>query len=599
MRVLFSVLLVLLNIQVVSAQVLLRQAASDAGHYIVAFKESISQNRTALRSPLSRQQYMATLKQNSAANIAQLKLDLAHTDLQVTRELWLRQSAAIQLSAKYLDVINGLSYVLEVRPDRKYQVEPQAVTLTNGDYVADDIARIDIDGLWSEGYKGQGVVVAILDTGVDVRHPDLKDRWRGGTNSWFDPNDTTSVTPTDTGHGTGVASVILGGNNSSNGYLGVAPEATWIAARVVDGSTTDENDIHAAFQWLVDPDNNASTDDFPDIVQNSWGIANSAGSCDATFVNDLADLALLGIDVVFAVGNSGGSASSYLTPSFDRNVISVGAISDADIILSSSGRGPDTCNSEIIPSLVAPGETVRVADIANSYNDQAGTSFSSPMVSGALALLRSKYQADDYLDYRQALYDSTLQLGTTSPNDDYGRGLVQASAAAALLQTATTATSPTVTVRESRVNFSMASYVIDENISPSTFSVTILRSGDISAAGSVGVIAVGGSAREGQDFQTVNTTVDFLAYESQKTFDVTLIDDTDSEGDESFTLQFRASVLGLAEGANNSISVVIKDDESLIPADEIGGSSFSLQEIYALMALLLGATLFRRYQTGR
>ncbi len=600
MRLFISFIVLLISCLPVYAQVQLKQVPAEPGRYIVTFKTQHENLRLAGKSPVERKQTMVNLRGSLSLFIENLKTDLAYTDLKVVRELWLRQAAAIYLSPEYLTRLRNLPYVNEVNPEKSYQLLPQGTLPLSGEDVGGDIEHIDIDELWSQGFRGQGVVVAILDTGVDYLHLDLKDNWRGGSNSWFDPYEKYEE-PVDTlrggqSHGTGVASIVLGGNlNESNNYLGVAPEATWIAARILDGDTSTESAISSALEWVLDPDSDPATDDYPDIVQNSWGITGTEGACDNPFSVELAAIDSAGIDIVFSVGNTTQSPpSTYLTPSFDKHVISVGAIdSGTDEIWVNSGRGPDKCNTPLmqIPSLVAPGVKIAMADITlgglisnlDNITVSSGTSFSSPMVSGALALLRSKYSATDHLYYRQALYDSALGLGASSPNNDYGRGLLQASAASALLKVEADKPTSAVRYQVQEVNFTEAKYNFVENTS-GTVDVTVIRSGDISNSVSVQVLSLNGTAVSGADFEPVNTAVTFLANESRKKVTVTLIDDTEAEGDESFSLVFSVPNT-INFGNKSSISIVISDDDQAVEEEIIGGTAFGFLEIFFLMAL--------------
>ncbi len=586
MRHIFSVLLFMLSISVANAQVLLKQVPSDEGQYIVSFNTPDEVGKFAGKTPDQRRQAMVNLRKYIALHIENLKHDLADTDLKVIRELWLSQAAAIHLSPVFLNKLRSLSYVTEVNPDRKYIAKPQSVTLPSGETVGYDISRIDLSQLWADHYKGQGVVVAILDTGVDVTHKDLKNSWRGGTNSWFDAYEVWE-TPKDTGHGTAVASVIVGGNNYTGGYLGVAPNATWIAARIIDEQDKDlksqESAIKSGLQWVLDPDGDPLTDDFPDIVQNSWASTNSPTLCDNPYSKELEAIYNTGIDIIFSVGNSDDSVSSRLSPAFDPHVISVGAVADdpGNTIMTTSGRGPNACYKDLVntskdvitPSLVAPGQSVRVAEAGGAITELDGTSFSAPMVAGALALLRSKYTAQDYLKYRQSLYESSLPLGSTSPNNSYGRGMVQASAAATWLGQQTL----NVQLVQPEVRFSDAKLVGSET--DNVIVATLIRSGDLSASASVDVVSQSGTAKEEVDFNEVRETVLFDTGESLKTVSVVMIDDQEAEGAENFTLKIVLS--------DASTRLTITDDEtgSGTEEDVIGGASFGLLELFLLLTL--------------
>ncbi|NOS75713.1 MAG: S8 family serine peptidase, partial [Methyloglobulus sp.] len=154
-----------------------------------------------------------------------------------------------------------------------------------------NLSAVHAPEVWGLGHTAQGVVVANMDTGVDVAHPDLNTRWRGGTNSWYDPHGQ-YTTPTDyagpliSGHGTQSMGLIVGGDTGGT-TIGVAPGAKWIAAKIFNNQgTAQESHFHQSFQWMLDPDNNPLTDDAPDVVNGSFQTA-VAGVCDTRFQADI------------------------------------------------------------------------------------------------------------------------------------------------------------------------------------------------------------------------------------------------------------------------------------------------------------------------
>ena len=581
----------LLLTQSAFGQAVLQKSYDLPDRYIVKFN-AVENVSAQLRSQKGKA--IKALRQQQQLRLERLEIDLQDTDLMILRDLWIKQSVAISISSDFVKEIRALPYVDEVRVDKQYQVEPLSlVTLPlSGELVQDNLGRVDIDSLWNAEYRGQGVVVAIIDSGVDLQHDDLTSRWRGGTNSWFDPYQEFSLPKDLTGHGTAVSSIVLGGN-AAGSYIGVAPNAQWIATRIFDNNGgSSESAISEALQWIIDPDGNADTDDFPDIVQNSWGLGNSEGQCLNPFAAELEAIDALGIDQVFAVGNSGlagpgpGGFSSYLTPSFDNNVISVGALQSTDVLLFSSSRGPNLCDSSIVPALVAPGELIRTADLTFGGFDtdnttlNTGTSFSSPHVSGALALLRSKFNALDHLQYRTALFDSAVNLGAQF---DYGEGLVQATAAATLLE------NQTVPQRAHEVNFPEAVYIFLE--SELNANILVLRSGDITSTASVDILSGDGTANSPDDYQTILATLNYVAGESVKSVNILLTDDDLVEGDESFSLAL-SNNSNVNLGTANSIVVTIKDDDGSVPEeDEIGGASNGILELVILGFIFVGGRI--------
>jgi hypothetical protein len=287
------------------------------------------------------------------------------------------------------------------------------------------------------------VVVANMDTGVDASHPDLASRWRGGSNSWYDPNGQHPTTPTDVnGHGTWTMGVMVGGD-AGGSSIGVAPDARWIAVKIFNdrGSTT-STIIHRGFQWLLDPDGNPATADAPNVVNNSWTM--SVGGCNLDFQPDLANLRAAGILPVFSAGNYGPSSGTVFSPANNPGAFAVGSVDDADEVDPYSSRGPSACAGSVAPRLAAPGVGIRTSDLYGGYIEASGTSLAAPHVAGALALLLSAAPGTSADRQQAALEAGAVDLGPPGTDPDYGSGRLDALASYHWL-----ATSPDFTVAAS------------------------------------------------------------------------------------------------------------------------------------------------------
>ena len=297
-----------------------------------------------------------------------------------------------------------------------------------------NVAAIGAPDLWSLGHLGQGVVIATLDSGVDVSHPDLASRYRGGSNSWFDPYGQ-HTTPYDrTGHGTWTTGVLVGGDAGGTS-IGVAPQATFIAARIWNdrGSAT-ATAIHKAFQWVLDPDGDPGTADAPDIVSNSWAFG--APGCNLEFQPDLQALRSAGIVPVFAAGNYGPGSQTSVSPANYPEALSVGAVDGGNAIAIDSSRGPSACGGAVFPSVVAPGVNVWTTDLYSTYSAVSGTSIAAPHVAGLLALLLEAYPGTSTAQAEAAVIASARDLGIAGPDNDFGHGIVDGMAAYRSLATA-------------------------------------------------------------------------------------------------------------------------------------------------------------------
>ena len=300
-----------------------------------------------------------------------------------------------------------------------------------------NITAIHAPQLWARGYTGQGVVVATMDTGADLAHPELIRQWRGGSNSWFDPHDEETSPYDAIGHGTQAMGVIVGGP-----AIGIAPDARWIAVRLYDGDgRTSMSDIHRAFQWLMDPDGDAATVDAPDVVNASWALTGRVvGTCVVEFSDDIRALRNAGIAVVFAAGNDGPAAGTSNSPGNNPGVLSVGPVDRDLAIARQASRGPSSCDGAVFPRLAAPGVNVRTADLSHgglpSYTAVSGSSLAAPHVAGVLALLVGAFPSASVAELEDALVHSARDLGEPGADNLYGHGLVDASAAFMLLRDA-------------------------------------------------------------------------------------------------------------------------------------------------------------------
>jgi len=411
----------------------------------------------------------------STANLTQgpvngfLRIRRNQGRVQKFESLWVINGFSVTASA---DVINELAQnpdVLNISADDLPIIPAYGAPEPN-------ISLVNAPALWNQGYTGQGVVVANLDSGVDVSHPDLSTRWRGGSNSWFDPYGQHPATPTDlSGHGTWTMGVMVGGDAGGT-TIGVAPSAQWIAAKIFnDAGSSTATAIHQSFQWVLDPDGNPNTTDAPDVVNNSWTYANPG--CYLDFEPDLQSLRAAGILPIFAAGNGGPYSNTSYSPSNNPSAFAVGAINNNSLIYSVSSRGPTTCggSSGPFPEIVAPGVNIRTADLYNGYTSASGTSLAAPHVAGGLALLLSAYPNLFVADQQLALISSAVDLGVAGPDNVYGYGRLDLLAAFNWLATASTSTpQPPTSTPTTEPTFTSTPQVTDTFTPLPTFTSTSL-----------------------------------------------------------------------------------------------------------------------------
>jgi bacillopeptidase F len=299
-----------------------------------------------------------------------------------------------------------------------------------------ELELLGVPTLWQKGLKGKGRLVCSFDTGVDYEHPALSDKWRGNTTdyktAWFSKSSTTGVPADLTGHGTHTMGLMVGSADADS--FGVAPEAEWISAGIIDQGrdlSVTISDILEGFEWALNPDGDiTTTDDVPDVILNSWGIPSGLFEpCDNTFWEAIDILEAAGIVTIFACGNEGPDPMTIRSPA-DRastplSSFSVGAVDFNKEIAEFSSRGPSSCdNTTIKPDVVAYGVSIRSSDVGGGYSSMTGTSMAAPFVAGAVALIR-QYNPDATVEeIKNAFIMSAEDLGSVGKDNAFGSGLV-------------------------------------------------------------------------------------------------------------------------------------------------------------------------------
>ncbi|MEV0681442.1 S8 family serine peptidase [Actinosynnema sp. NPDC050436] len=248
--------------------------------------------------------------------------------------------------------------------------------------------QVGAPAAWERGLDGRGVKVAVVDTGVDARHPDLAGRVAAAEDFSGDGDATDH-----NGHGTHVASTIAGDGKASGGrYRGVAPAATLLSAKVFGQSGEgDTSQVMAGVEWAVAQG--------ADVVNLSLGAGPTDGMDPLSGLIDRLS-AKTGTLFVVAAGNAGPADRSVTTPGAASSALTVGAVDREDHLAWFSSRGPRLRDALAKPEIVAPGVDIVAARAAGTslgtpvdenYTTSSGTSMATPHVAGAAALLAQQH----------------------------------------------------------------------------------------------------------------------------------------------------------------------------------------------------------------
>ena len=323
--------------------------------------------------------------------------------------------------------------------------------------LTDNILMVNADKVWDMGYTGKGVLVAVLDSGVNYNHLDLADHlWDGGSQyphhgyNIIGNNDD----PMDIlGHGTHCAGTICG-DGTSGIRTGMAPDATLMCIRVLDDYGYGyASDFNTGMEFAVE--NQA------DIISMSLGLMSASVSDKTMLRNSCVNTLQLGVVAAVAVGNDGQMAMvpvpnnvrtpgncppPWLHPDQEVNagalscVVAVGAIDYNENMYENGSKGPVTWTDTpfndypynpniglIRPDICAPGVGIKSLDHDSNdgYNLKTGTSMATPCVAGVMALLLEKQNELSPAELCMTIETTAKKLTETKSNLT-GSGLIDA-----------------------------------------------------------------------------------------------------------------------------------------------------------------------------
>lgn len=350
---------------------------------------------------------------------AEGKRFIAHTDEEV--------SLALEAGCRFVKEVRGGLKVLacsEVSISARSAVSELNLQEDIRVFAIDSGANTQIkaDLVHTGGNTGAGRKIAVLDTGYNYNHPELNSSYLGGfdfVNNDSDPLD-------DQGHGSHVSGIITADGVSLNAR-GVAPDAGILALKVLDEAGSGYfSDVVDAIYYAVDGSDGvfgSGDETGVDAVSMSLGTSppyTYFGSCN-TVLPDLTNAIKYavnkGVLVVAAAGNNGRRGVSI--PGCISLSTTVGAVDKFDKLASFSGRGS-------VVDIVAPGVNIFSSYLGDSYVYASGTSMSTPMVSGAVALIRFSHPSYTQAQVESALFKTAKDLGASGKDKLYGWGRVDA-----------------------------------------------------------------------------------------------------------------------------------------------------------------------------
>jgi subtilisin family serine protease len=268
------------------------------------------------------------------------------------------------------------------------------------------LEAVDAPGAWSREYGCSSVLLAVIDSGVDLDHPDLADKLRVDID-WDFVNDDSDADD-DYGHGTHVAGIAAAATNNDRGVAGIGWETSVLPLKVLDADGSGwGSDMAEAIVY--------ATNHGADVINMSL----MASAPCPTYIQDAVDYAhASGVTLVAIAGNQGANVENF--PANCDHVIGVAATEPGDSVATYSSFGDHV-------DVAAPGSAIYNTTMGGGYGYKSGTSMAAPMVSGLAALLRNAFPGYTPDQIASAILDNADDLGDVGWDAHTGCGRINAS----------------------------------------------------------------------------------------------------------------------------------------------------------------------------
>lgn len=290
------------------------------------------------------------------------------------------------------------------------ELKETSSSVTQSTFVQYHLNELDVETAW-ETSTGKNVVVAVIDTGVDIDHDELSHAISENSYNSYTQIVGVDAVDDDHGHGTHVSGIIAAAMDDYSGVYGVAPNVELL---IIKADRPSDNNFELASLLRAI---NYAVEKGADVINMSLGSSYTAGALELEQTT-IADAVAAGVTIVCAAGNDAYEHAGY--PAAYEETIAVSALNQGYAFASSySNYGPEI-------DIAAQGTGIYSSTLENDYTSLSGTSMACPVVSGVVALIKSLHSDYTPAQIEETLYATAREAGDLGWDQYYGYGVINA-----------------------------------------------------------------------------------------------------------------------------------------------------------------------------